>query len=33
MIHNAATTVKTINAGVVGKLLKPVSVQELYSAI
>jgi quinol monooxygenase YgiN len=33
MIHNDAATVKTINAGVESKLLKPVSVQELYSAI
>jgi quinol monooxygenase YgiN len=32
MIHNEAATVKTINAGVEGKLLKPVLVQELYSA-
>jgi quinol monooxygenase YgiN len=33
MIHNDAATVKTINEGVEGKLLKPVAVQELYSAI
>jgi quinol monooxygenase YgiN len=33
MIHNDAATVKTINAGVEGKLLMPVSVQELYSAV
>ena len=32
MIHNDAATVKTINAGVEGKLQKPVSVQELYAA-
>ena len=32
MIHNGAATVKTINAGVEGKLLKPVFVQELYAA-
>jgi len=32
MIHNDAVTVKTINQGVEGKLEKPVSVQELYSA-
>jgi quinol monooxygenase YgiN len=32
MIHNDAPTVAAINAGVEGKLLKPVSVQELYAA-
>ena len=32
MIHNDAPTVKAINDGVEGKLLKPVSVQELYTA-
>jgi quinol monooxygenase YgiN len=32
MIHNDAPTVKAINDGVEGKLLKPVSVQELYAA-
>lgn len=32
MIHNDAETVKTIIAGVEGKLLKLVFVQELYSA-
>ncbi|CAB4631029.1 unannotated protein [freshwater metagenome] len=32
MIHNEAETVKTINEGVAGKLIKPVLVQELYSA-
>jgi quinol monooxygenase YgiN len=32
MIHNDAATVKTINAGVEGKLQKPVFVQELYAA-
>jgi quinol monooxygenase YgiN len=33
VIHNDAATVKTINAGVEGKLLKSVAVQEPYSAI
>ena len=32
MIHNGAPTVAAINKGVEGKLLKPVSVQELYAA-
>lgn len=32
MIHNDAATVSAINAGVEGKLQKPVSVQELYAA-
>ena len=32
VIHNDAETVKTINAGVEGKLLKPVFVQELYAS-
>lgn len=32
MIHNEAETVKTINGAAEGKLLKPVFVQELYSA-
>jgi quinol monooxygenase YgiN len=32
MIHNDAETVKTINAGVEGKLLKPVFVKELYAS-
>jgi hypothetical protein len=32
MIHNDAQTVATINAGLEGKLLKPVAVQELYAA-
>ena len=32
MIHNDAPTVAAINAGVEGKLLKPVLVQELYAA-
>ena len=32
MIHNDAPTVKAISDGVEGKLLKPVSVQELYAA-
>ena len=32
MSHNDAPTVKAINDGVEGKLLKPVSVQELYTA-
>ena len=30
--HNDAPTVKAINAGVEGKLLSPVQVQELYQA-
>ena len=32
MIHNDAPTVVAINAGLEGKLLKPVLVQELYAA-
>jgi quinol monooxygenase YgiN len=32
MIHNGAPTVAAINAGVEGKLVKPVAVQELYAA-
>jgi quinol monooxygenase YgiN len=32
MIHNDAPTVAAINNGVEGKLVKPVTVQELYGA-
>jgi quinol monooxygenase YgiN len=32
MTHNDAPTVAAINAGLEGKLLKPVLVQELYAA-
>jgi quinol monooxygenase YgiN len=32
IIHNDAPTVSAINSGVEGKLLNPVSVQELYAA-